>query len=653
MRIRTAFIFLLMTLSMSMCVCPLAFAYQDDTANAGAQHEATDAQATDAESVARILAQAESSAGNKDEQTVTATADESTIACGSTTSITVEGIGAIVFASNNERIATVDQNGVVTANYPGEVDIVVVAVGNSTVAPATATVQLTVVKAPNEVTITPESATVKAGETLKVAGAGVGAISYVCNNSRVATVDDEGNVTALRSGEAVIYAAASGSETVEPGTASMVLTVAKADNPVTATVQDTTISSGSTTSIVPDGVGAITYSSSDARIATVDDDGVVTGVLPGMVDITVTAAGDDAYAPGEAVVKLVVIKAENPLTVSPTTVNVVERETAKIEVSAAGAVTFSSNNPGVATVSADGVVTGVSAGTAIVTVFAAGDEYAYSGMTTVSIVVSPGKSANSASVSPSSLSMLIGDTAILSGAGEGELSYSSSDTAVATVDANGVVTAVAPGTATITLQASGDDNHEAGSAQAVVTVSQKTATPLDNAKVTGVSKCVYTGSAVKLANLKVALDGKTLVKGTDYSVKYKNNVNAGTASVTIKGKGEYSGSITKEFKIVLGKLKVTSAKLNSAGQLQVEWRKPVAKCNIYRVWLKVDSKTYSWDLSKTSSNDAFKQAYKSRVFTVGNLTAGKTYKVKVRALLKANGKSSYVTKWSKVKSVKA
>ena len=45
------------------------------------------------------------------------------------------------------------------------------------------------------------------------------------------------------------------------------------------------------------------------------------------------------------------------------------------------------------------------------------------------------------------------------------------------------------------------------------------------------------------------LNGSTLKKGTDYTVSYKNNKNAGTATVTIKGTGSYKGKVTKNFTI--------------------------------------------------------------------------------------------------------
>ncbi|MBQ6381184.1 MAG: hypothetical protein IJJ41_06270 [Clostridia bacterium] len=58
----------------------------------------------------------------------------------------------------------------------------------------------------------------------------------------------------------------------------------------------------------------------------------------------------------------------------------------------------------------------------------------------------------------------------------------------------------------------------------------------------------YDGSAKKPA-VTVKFNSKTLVNGTDYSLSYANNVDVGTASVKITGKGLYSGSVTKYFTI--------------------------------------------------------------------------------------------------------
>ena len=60
----------------------------------------------------------------------------------------------------------------------------------------------------------------------------------------------------------------------------------------------------------------------------------------------------------------------------------------------------------------------------------------------------------------------------------------------------------------------------------------------------------YTGSAATPA-VTVTDGSKTLVSGTDYTVGYENNTNVGTATVTVTGKGNYTGIIEKTFEIIL------------------------------------------------------------------------------------------------------
>ena len=59
----------------------------------------------------------------------------------------------------------------------------------------------------------------------------------------------------------------------------------------------------------------------------------------------------------------------------------------------------------------------------------------------------------------------------------------------------------------------------------------------------------YTGKATAQA-VTLKFNGKTLKKGTDYTISYKNNVNVGTAQLIIKGKGNFAGTLTKKYKIV-------------------------------------------------------------------------------------------------------
>lgn len=102
------------------------------------------------------------------------------------------------------------------------------------------------------------------------------------------------------------------------------------------------------------------------------------------------------------------------------------------------------------------------------------------------------------------------------------------------------------------------DNVNIGTASVVVTgknhlSGSRTVTfPIEKADISGteiaVKNATFTGSAVKSA-VDVRLGNVTLKEGTHYTLSYKNNVNAGTAQVTISGKGSLEGAVTKDFTI--------------------------------------------------------------------------------------------------------
>ena len=64
----------------------------------------------------------------------------------------------------------------------------------------------------------------------------------------------------------------------------------------------------------------------------------------------------------------------------------------------------------------------------------------------------------------------------------------------------------------------------------------------------GLKDVTYDGKA-KTQSPVVELEGKILKANADYTASYKNNVNAGTATITVKGAGSYTGSITRSFAI--------------------------------------------------------------------------------------------------------
>ena len=68
------------------------------------------------------------------------------------------------------------------------------------------------------------------------------------------------------------------------------------------------------------------------------------------------------------------------------------------------------------------------------------------------------------------------------------------------------------------------------------------------AAITKIPTQEYTGNAIT-PEPEVKLGGKTLVRGTDYEVTYSTNINVGTATVTITGQNNFTGTQTVYFQI--------------------------------------------------------------------------------------------------------
>ncbi len=118
--------------------------------------------------------------------------------------------------------------------------------------------------------------------------------------------------------------------------------------------------------------------------------------------------------------------------------------------------------------------------------------------------------------------------------------WTSSDSSVLTVASDGTVTAAGAGTATLTLTSQGKTWQ--------YTVQVKQVQSIAGATVSPIADQSYTGSAIT-PSVAVTLNGTTLAKDTDYTVSYSNNVDPGTATVTITGIGDYDGTIAKSFTI--------------------------------------------------------------------------------------------------------
>ncbi|HIS32149.1 MAG TPA: NPCBM/NEW2 domain-containing protein [Candidatus Limivivens intestinipullorum] len=134
--------------------------------------------------------------------------------------------------------------------------------------------------------------------------------------------------------------------------------------------------------------------------------------------------------------------------------------------------------------------------------------------------------------------------------------WTSSKTSVAKVSSSGVVTAVGNGTATIT--ATSADGGFKATCKVTVTLPNLRNATISIAK----STYAYTGKALK-PTVTVKYNGKKLRKNSDYTVSYKNNTKVGKATITVKGKGNYTGSKTKTFAI-----KIDTSKAYTVGNIK-------------------------------------------------------------------------------------
>lgn len=139
----------------------------------------------------------------------------------------------------------------------------------------------------------------------------------------------------------------------------------------------------------------------------------------------------------------------------------------------------------------------------------------------------------------------------------------------------------------------------------------------------------YTGKAIK-PSVTVSLNGTALKKETDYSVRYSDNKYTGKATVTITGKGNYTGTKKVTFNIVPKKVTLKSVKAGSK-TAKVIFAKAAGKVTGYEIKYATDSK---YKKAKTKSTAKTTEVLKS-------LKSGKTYYVKVRAYKKVSGGKVY------------
>ena len=193
------------------------------------------------------------------------------------------------------------------------------------------------------------------------------------------------------------------------------------------------------------------------------------------------------------------------------------------------------------------------------------------------------------------------------------------------------------------------------------------ATPEKNGKIartcslcgeTDAEKILYSPKTVTLLNSPMTYNGKiqrpeVVVKGSDgnaiapdnYTLTYSGDCKEiGSYSVKVDFKGNYSGTITKTFKIVPKTVTLKSITSPKTKQLKVLW--------------KADSTVTGYEIL-CSTNKNFKNSNKTKTVgknkttsaVISGVIKGKTYYVKVRAYKTVSGKKVYGS-YSSVKTVK-
>gem|GEM_PF-1591094 len=198
-------------------------------------------------------------------------------------------------------------------------------------------------------------------------------VTWSSSNTAVATVNSSGTVTGVSAGTATITA-----RTSNGLTATCSVTVAEV--PVTSITLNKTASTVNvggtdtlTATILPANATdkTVTWSTSNAAVATVSTSGVVTGVSAGTATITATTSNSLTATCTVTVSQSVILPTSITLNKTTDTIFVGATDTLTATVLPANAtdktVTWSSSNTAVASVDTSGVVTGVAAGTATIT----------------------------------------------------------------------------------------------------------------------------------------------------------------------------------------------------------------------------------------------------------------------------------------------
>lgn len=359
----------------------------------------------------------------------------------------------LTWVSSDNSIATVDKYGNVTGVSAGTAYVTA-----STVSGYSDSAIINVKMPPTSVTISQTSLSMGFGETYTLSATAQPeglvdrpAIRWSSNNEAVATVDRQGNVTAV--GEGVTQIIAKTYNNVET---CCVVSVADYNAPFVFQRHSINLTVGGCDTITADidlnGRG-LTWTSTDTSVVTVDSSGVVRGKAAGYAAVTAKTA--NGYSD---TCMVYVYTSPTGITISNETLSMEKGETYQLTATVlplqyvtCSDVTWISINEDVATVNSEGKVTAVGKGNAKIIASTDNGMSVYCYVT----VTEPIK-VMSVDAAPRIIKIYVGETAKITpiiepaeAAATAQISYISHDPSVATVSDSGIVTGVGEGKAII------------------------------------------------------------------------------------------------------------------------------------------------------------------------------------------------------------
>lgn len=462
-------------------------------------------------------------------------------------------------------------------------------------------------------------------------------LKYKSSNTKVLTVSSKGKVTAKAPGKATVTVTSAVNSKIKD---TIKITVKQRVTGISAGSIDVAAGKKATIkyTVSPSNASskAVTFKSSNTKIATVSSKGVVTGKKAGKAKITITAK--DGSKVKRTINVDVKKKSVTSVSVSPSsrTLEVKGTVTLKSTVKPSGAstdVTYKSSNTRVATVDSKGKVTAKAPGRVTITVTAA-DGSKKSGRATITVIQSP----TALTVSPASMTLYTSGTTTgrittrlsPSTVTEKTITYTSSNTRVATVSTSGVVTAKGEGTARITVKTK--NNLTRTVAVTVLPVQTLEINPDKYVQGTsysfGVAANSYTPASLagflnnlakslyKVAPLTVARVGKATVEYND--VSYNAQISGNGLAVRKEGtQGTYT-PIGEVITTRASELNITFTPVAGRSEMENYLN------NVYTKMPRLDDLSYSGDITissgrlrQTISNIRFDASARTLNYTLG------------------------------------